>query len=51
MEAWIKRHRDRFNQVQGREWRAIDDLLDDYRDHADTGTPLDLDVQGPHPDE
>lgn len=38
--AWIKRHRGK--QVRdGRAWLALDDLLDDYRLHADTGTPLD----------
>lgn len=42
--AWIKRHRDQFfgENIQGSErWHALDRLLDDYRLHADTGTPLD----------
>jgi predicted TIM-barrel fold metal-dependent hydrolase len=51
--AWIKEHRDRY--LNGAErtgaWYAIDDLLDDYREHADTGTPLNERVQGPHPEE
>jgi hypothetical protein len=37
--AWIKRQRD--EQVeQSATWFALDDLLDTYRLHADTGTPL-----------
>lgn len=51
---WIKRHREMQRDHQGfqtPEWRAVDDLLEDYRGHADTGTPLADEVQGPHPEE
>lgn len=48
VEAWIKRERDRYGEVLDLEWHALDDLLDNYREHADTGTPLHVDVQGPH---
>lgn len=62
VEAWIKRHRDECAELSPADaahygthanppqWHALDALLDDYRDHADTGTPLDLPVEGPHPD-
>lgn len=45
VEAWIKAARDRQNGDgtpwdRGR-WNVLDDLLDDYRLHSDTGTPLD----------
>jgi len=39
VEAWLRRWRDSFHDVE--EWNAINDMLDDYRAHADTGTPLD----------
>lgn len=39
-EAWIKRQRDEFS-VGSYPWNALDELLDSYRLHADTGTPLD----------
>jgi hypothetical protein len=50
---WLKRKRD---EHVGRPspdhlWHLLDGLLDDYRDHADTGTPLDAVVEGPHPEE
>jgi hypothetical protein len=46
VDRWIKRYRDNWERWGGRtaEWYALDDLLDDYRRHADTGTPLDQDV-------
>jgi hypothetical protein len=50
VEAWLKRRRDSHVDAGGwgsPEWHAVDSLLDDYREHADTGTPLDLDVIGP----
>lgn len=50
VEAWIKRHRDSYGSQVDDAWRVLDDLLDDYREHADTGTPLDREVQGPHED-
>jgi len=42
--AWLKAQRDQ--HVDGYdspppEWHALDRVLDDYRLHADTGTPLD----------
>jgi hypothetical protein len=45
VEAWIKRHRDEYQSGHS-DWIAMDALLDDYRAHADTGTPLNEDVQG-----
>jgi hypothetical protein len=46
--AWIKRHRDRWAAPTGEahpnHWHALDALLDDYRAHRATGTPLDQDV-------
>lgn len=50
VDAWLKRRRNEFSTV-GAEWEIIDRLLDDYRDHADTGTPLAEDVKGPHQEE
>lgn len=47
--AWLKRRRDEFEQGKGSEadyWDILDNLLDDYRLHADTGTPLDTEVKG-----
>jgi hypothetical protein len=37
--AWLKRHRDEYGK-NSLEWRVVDLLLDTYRLHADTGTPL-----------
>lgn len=39
VEAWIRRFRDRIDPTRV-SWGVVDDLLDDYRLHADTGTPL-----------
>jgi hypothetical protein len=39
VEAWLKAHRDQ-RATKTDEWVVIDELLDDYRLHADTGTPL-----------
>lgn len=39
VEAWLKRHRDAYPDTSIA-WIKIDGLLDDYRLHADTGTPL-----------
>lgn len=54
IEAWIKAVRDGHLSTgpDGRTeaWYALDDLLDDYRLHADTGTPMLEEVQGPHPE-
>lgn len=38
--AWIKRHRDEYAGQGFGEWESLNSLLDDYRLHADTGTPL-----------
>ncbi|MEO3860955.1 hypothetical protein [Acrocarpospora sp. B8E8] len=40
VEAWLKRQRDRWTE-HTRQWTALDNALDDYRLHADCGTPLD----------
>ena len=46
--AWIKRHRDSYNreasQSGAEAWQAVDDLLNDYRTHADYGLPLHQEV-------
>ncbi|WP_405824255.1 hypothetical protein OG705_29245 [Streptomyces sp. NBC_00838] len=39
-EQWLKAQRDEYEQTTGREWRALDEVLDTYRLHADTGAPL-----------
>src|SRR3954471_5116425 len=44
VEAWIKRYRETYRDSIGQTtgaWWAIDGLLDDYQDHADSSTPLD----------
>jgi hypothetical protein len=41
VEQWLKSRRDRFSEHHDTQWDVIDNLLDDYRLHADTGTPLD----------
>jgi hypothetical protein len=38
--TWLKANRDRSSGPVMPRWRAIDYLLELYRDHADTGTPL-----------
>lgn len=49
VEAWIKRARDELgptdNNAYYHPWFALDQLLDDYRAHADTGTPLSEEVR------
>lgn len=51
--AWLKRRRDELGDVDLKTQftqeraRAIDDLLDEYRAHADTGTRLDEDTGEP----
>lgn len=40
VEAWLKACRDDHSQAHDTEWDVIDQLLDLYRLHADTGTPL-----------
>ncbi|MEV4975568.1 hypothetical protein [Streptomyces scopuliridis] len=39
-EQWLKAQRDEYHQTTSSEWRALDEALDTYRLHADTGTPL-----------
>jgi hypothetical protein len=53
VDAWLKRHRETYRGSDGAltgAWYVVDALLDDYRDHADTGTPLAEVVKGPHED-
>lgn len=41
--AWLRAHRERHDYSAGNgfnAWSAIDEVLDDYRLHSDTGTPL-----------
>lgn len=40
VEAWLKQQRDEHDPASSH-WGALDLALDDYRLHADTGTPLD----------
>jgi hypothetical protein len=42
VEAWLRARRDEHIDRRGRtpEWYALDAVLDAYRLHADTGTPL-----------
>jgi hypothetical protein len=44
VEAWIKATRDRFTP-HDKHWNSLDWLLDDYRLHADTATPLSEEVE------
>jgi hypothetical protein len=44
VERWLKTFRDQQSPVSD-EWHTADWLLDDYRLHADTGTPLDAEVE------
>lgn len=39
-EAWLKAQRDEYHQTTSPQWLALDEVLDAYRLHADTGTPL-----------
>lgn len=53
VEVWLKAHRDRQIDEYGqtRSWHLLDGLIDDYRLHADTGTPLGQHAcDGPHCD-
>jgi hypothetical protein len=45
VEAWIKRRRDELPRNLD-EWDTLDYLLDNYRLHADLGTPLSGEVSG-----
>ena len=48
--TWLKRQRDKYEHRRYRYGRdfyafnALDDALDNYRLHADTGTPLDHEI-------
>lgn len=46
VETWLKAQRDRYADGYTRDpqWEALDAVLDAYRLHADTGTPLDQHV-------
>ncbi len=45
VDRWLKEWRDDFKGFNGDDvWAVLDDMLDDYRLHADTGTALDADV-------
>ncbi len=44
VEAWLKARRDHTMQGYGLAWFALDSALDDLREHAATGTPLDQPV-------
>jgi hypothetical protein len=48
IEAWIKLHCDDWERTDGKQeaWTALDNLLDDYRLHADCDVPLDQKVEG-----
>lgn len=53
VEVWLKAQRDAHSDRYGvtPAWYALDDTLDRYRLHADTGTPLDQHAcDGPHCD-
>lgn len=45
VDRWLKKWRDQFTAINSA-YQILDDMLDDYRLHADTGTPLDAEVQG-----
>lgn len=48
VESWLKSWRDAFADDQSDpRWMVLDDLLDDYRAHADRGVPLDEEIAGP----
>jgi hypothetical protein len=43
IEAWLKAQRDEYGWLGTNDqvrWNVLDQALDDYRLHADTGTPL-----------
>lgn len=52
VELWLKRCRDEYPRQHSNDaWTALDDLLDDYRLRADTGSAMDALVGGPAGDE
>jgi len=49
VETWLKLERDRFDEAHDAQWDTLNDLLDNYRLHADTGAPLGQHARsGPH---
>lgn len=38
--TWLKAQRDEYDRTSSPQWHALDGALDEYRLHADTGTPL-----------
>lgn len=50
VDRWLKRRRDEAKDglFTTREYDAIDELLDDYRAHADYGLSLDAETDGRH---
>ena len=40
-EQWLKAQRDEYESEGSEQWKALNEALDTYRLHADTGTPLD----------
>lgn len=54
--AWIKAYRDQYAEPKDSPyshpfaWHVLDELLNDYRDHADTGVPLGEEIHGPGSD-
>lgn len=40
-EAWLKAQRDEYGVRSSPQWITLDGVLDAYRLHADTGTPID----------
>src|SRR5690242_5801699 len=41
---WLKNLRDNYGPLQGRQWRVLDGVLDEYRARADYGLTLDDDL-------
>ncbi len=50
VEAWLKRWRDRYEPGDPG-YFTLDNALNDYREHADCGVPLNQEAPGPHPEE
>ncbi|GAA1455210.1 hypothetical protein [Nocardiopsis tropica] len=42
--VWLKAQRDEYHQTTSPQWQVLDELLELYRLHADTGIPLDRDI-------
>jgi len=40
VETWLKAQRNRFDERHDTDWDVLDHVLDTYRLHADTRTPL-----------